>query len=944
MWSEGFGQIHSPLISNYSKDDHGGGTQCWSIESTKEGILHVGNNSGVLSFDGQNWSVVELPNRTFVHSIHQSADGHLYVGGQNEFGYFENSIVSDNSYVSLRGSVPEEFVDFEDVWRILEVGDEVFFCTERAVFSYTGNEIDVVSPRSSRFENFFLYNRELALQEIGYGLFTSRGDGFNFLSTDERLKTERLTEIVQISDSTSLCFFQNGEVHTLTDQGLFPFESELTEFTRAAKIYSVIRLSDGSLAVGTIQDGVVIANTNGEITDHFSKDAGLPNYTVLAVEQDMSDNIWVGLDNGLSYIEINSPFREVNERSGVAGTGYAMLSMDDRCYYGTNLGVYEVTGSDGEQEVNKLSSNQVWSVQSFDEAVVINGDGGAYYKNGEEMKEVSSVRSSWKFLLVEGQKDLAIQGTYDGFYLYRYQAGLSNPFTLIGKLSGFDESARIFEMDKSGQLWVSHAYRGLFRLKPDYENLRYAEVKRYGVEQGLPDDFYITVSQIRQEMVFGTAKGVYQYDEKSDRFQKHAQLTELIGEGKNIQRLIEDDLGNIWFCTDQEFGVIQIKEKGVYNDVSIVYFNQIQDDLVDGFEYVHTTQSQYTYIPTEKGFYRYDLKKSDTPPEFEFPLAINQIYSTHGVDSLVYQKGEDTTEIELSSEDSDLRFKFNLPTFGKLNQVFYQYKLDGEDIDWSGWTTASSKEYHNLPAGQHSFSVRAKNGYGHISETEVVNFYIQPPWYKTTIAQVIFVILGFLVLIGLIRVATLKEAKKTKRIREQSKKEIERKDEEHQRELEKSDSEIIRLRNEKLRAEVGHKNAELASTTMHLVQKSEMLQTIKKELDELSKESNDSMKRKVKQIQRLIVDDVRLDKNWERFENHFDQVHENFFKNLRAKYPELTPKDQKLCAYLRMNLATKEIAPLLNISVRGVEISRYRLRKKLNLDSDVNLVSFIMEI
>ena len=131
---------------------------------------------------------------------------------------------------------------------------------------------------------------------------------------------------------------------------------------------------------------------------------------------------------------------------------------------------------------------------------------------------------------------------------------------------------------------------------------------------------------------------------------------------------------------------------------------------------------------------------------------------------------------------------------------------------------------------------------------------------------------------------------------------------------------------------------------MHLVQKGEILMKIKSDLNNLEKDVPEKLKQKVKQIERVIESDVRLDKNWERFESHFDQVHENFFKRLRSNYPQLTPKDQKLCAYLRMNLTTKEIAPLLNISVRGVEISRYRLRKKMELDSDVNLVSFILEL
>jgi DNA-binding CsgD family transcriptional regulator len=380
--------------------------------------------------------------------------------------------------------------------------------------------------------------------------------------------------------------------------------------------------------------------------------------------------------------------------------------------------------------------------------------------------------------------------------------------------------------------------------------------------------------------------------------------------------------------------------------VEVLYFNEIQDELVDGFEDVFTLTEEAAFIPVESGFYKYNLERSTRPPEFEYPLRITEIYSTSAADSLIYgfYSSDTLAETKLPPQDGDIRFHFNLPAFGKLNQVEYQYILSGEDEDWSDWSIETKKEYSNLAYGDYTFQVRAKNAFERISPAVSFKFSVLPPWYKTTTAQAGFVVLGFLILLSLIRYVSMREAKKTKQVKQQSIVTIREKEEEHQREKEKSESEIIRLRNEKLKGEVSHKNAELASTTMHLVQKSEMLQNIKKDLTDLSKEGDEIIKKRVKQIQRLITDDVRLDKNWERFETHFDQVHANFFKNLRAKYPELTPKDQKLAAYLRMNLATKEIAPLLNISVRGVEISRYRLRKKLNLDSEINLVSFIMEI
>ena len=87
-----------------------------------------------------------------------------------------------------------------------------------------------------------------------------------------------------------------------------------------------------------------------------------------------------------------------------------------------------------------------------------------------------------------------------------------------------------------------------------------------------------------------------------------------------------------------------------------------------------------------------------------------------------------------------------------------------------------------------------------------------------------------------------------------------------------------------------------------------------------------------------------MDDDWNSFAKNFDLIHNDFLKRMKQKHPNLTPKDLKLCAYLKMNLSTKELAPLLNISVRGVEISRYRLRKKLGIPNDYNLNDYMMGV
>jgi DNA-binding CsgD family transcriptional regulator len=167
----------------------------------------------------------------------------------------------------------------------------------------------------------------------------------------------------------------------------------------------------------------------------------------------------------------------------------------------------------------------------------------------------------------------------------------------------------------------------------------------------------------------------------------------------------------------------------------------------------------------------------------------------------------------------------------------------------------------------------------------------------------------------------------------------------HQLELEKNEKEIMKLRNEKLEAELEYKNTELASSAMHLVQKGELLSKIKEELVKLNKEPNrQKAPEEFKKIIKILGEEDKMDAEWEQFAQHFDKVHSNFLRMLKKKYPSLTGNESKLCAYLRMNLSTKEIAQLMNISVRGVEISRYRLRKKLELTTSTNIFDFLIKV
>jgi DNA-binding CsgD family transcriptional regulator len=171
------------------------------------------------------------------------------------------------------------------------------------------------------------------------------------------------------------------------------------------------------------------------------------------------------------------------------------------------------------------------------------------------------------------------------------------------------------------------------------------------------------------------------------------------------------------------------------------------------------------------------------------------------------------------------------------------------------------------------------------------------------------------------------------------------KEQDFKRKATEAERKIIKLKNDKLRIEMVHRDKELANQTMDLIRKNKFLGRIKEDLEKLKSSGTDgNLKDKITSVITKIDKDIDHKKQWEVFETAFDEVHEDFLSRLKTQHPSLTPKELKLCAYLRLNISTKEIAPLMNISVRGVEICRYRVRKKLNIDRDQNLTSMIIDL
>jgi DNA-binding CsgD family transcriptional regulator len=371
-------------------------------------------------------------------------------------------------------------------------------------------------------------------------------------------------------------------------------------------------------------------------------------------------------------------------------------------------------------------------------------------------------------------------------------------------------------------------------------------------------------------------------------------------------------------------------------------------------------------------------------------VLIRNVRSTTQKDGLLfggYMTGSEAQPPAPSIEyqGNSLHFEFSAVLYGQEQNIDYSYFLEGFDKDWSDWNRRPEKDYTNIPPGHYVFHVKCRNSVDNESPVTTYTFSILPPWYRSWWAGTLYCLLFCWLLYFFYkrqqrkytRLQQLKLREQQRQYDEEQKQlqfqhqleisknekeiirlrneklqaEIEQKNLEeeqqriqfeHQIEVEKNEKEIINLTNAKLQADIEGKNRELASNAMSFVQKGELLSKIKDELMRLKNGAETDKDKDFKKIIRTIDSELDNVHDWEQFAVHFDSVHTDYLKKLKETFPELTTSELKLCAYLRLNLTTKEISQLMNISIRGVETSRYRLRKKLDLPNEVHLSDFLL--
>jgi len=934
-----------PLVNNYYRSAYKAGTQNWDIVQDGNNTMYFANNNGLLSFDGVRWSNRVIDAKANLRSLHYASDGRMYVSTFNDFGYFQFH-TSSASYHSISNQLNIAKKESNALYNIIEGDQKMYFWSGKSIFEYDSIKLDK-STFFTDIDAAAFVNHAFIVAASGYGAFMKHGKQFIKLPGSEVLTNKKVCAILSL-DPKNILFVTS--LHGVFKFDGIQFSSYTTGFESFLKDNQVFcaAKSASHLAFGTVLSGVAILDLNTKSASFLNTSTGLQNNTVLSLFFDNQRNLWLGLDNGIDYISLTNNVKSLLGKNSLYGAGYASYLHQNTLYLGTNQGLFSTAYSQNNSPISpKLQlldqmRGQVWSLTEIDGTLFCGTDNGAFVIANNKAVKIQGLVGTWSFKPFRNRTDLILGCSYKGLFVLKK---VNSSWLLSHYIKGdFSESSPMFEEDADGKIWFSHWLKGLYRLTLNAEKDSVLKVELFN-KHGFPTHQNNTVFKVNNQLIFSSEAGLFEFNAAKNKMEPSEKWNKAFATLPSFMRLHEAPNGDVWCLSGRFIGLARKQNSGNYLVDSLSY-RTLQSRIIAGFEQLHFIHSNQVILSTEEGFCVLNADKPK-PLTTSFKVYISNIrLQKSGVaDSEIAIVG---TENEFPSQLKSVRFEFNAPEYRSGDMVQYSYLLEGYDDAWSDFSSNNVKEYTQLSRGEYVFKVRARS----LLEPEVVScsytFEVAPAWYESNLAYFIYILLFAFLLYVMVRFINYRSKRAAVQMEQKKEIEIQTQKKEFEEQHAAKKREIKELKNQQLHYELRHKAQELATSTMNLIRKNEMLTDI---LENISKLSDDIRKKtdantlinRLSKMERSIKQNIDSDKNWKKFEENFDLVYENYLKRLGEAFPQLNVCDKKICAYIKMDLSSKDMVPLLDMSIRSIETSRYRIRQKLNLDRDVNLADYLQK-
>lgn len=915
--------IFQPVVHNFLPHQYKGSNQNWSITQSEEGIIYIANNKGLLSYDGVEWNITYMPDHRIVRSV-KAIGKRIYIGSYEEFGFFEKDSYGHLQYTSLIPLLKDYELNNDEIWTIEEMDNNIYFHSFNALFRYDGHSLFANCPEEI-ITTFGKIGNQL------YGNYLYRGLVYLDKHTLKPTKSEP-----RLKNIAALLPFGTDTLVVIYDNGLFlknAKSNKLSALNRSIKGKEINRCfftADSLYILGTVSDGILVLDQHLNITCEITDNA-LPNNTILGIYSDNNKNIWLALDKGISVFRHDTKFRKTVPFKPNVGTIYSAYFNTNSLMLASNQGLYSCDYTKGETQMKKKISGQTWGFWQYDNWVFCSAK-NTYLVTPEGFQEIYQNHGGDGVCLAHGyihNQEVLVQGSYSTLNLFKKDKKGNWKFS--NTVKNFYNPIRDIAIDYKGRIWCSHFRNGLYcvTLKEDLETM----ASSHFFPSPNPQSVYFAAYEFEKQIVFVDQQKIYVYNEDKQAMEPFTRLNKLLGKFSNTYKIVPNGGSRYWFITPTHALLVSAQNNNLQL-LDIVTYNAFSENYIDNEQNITPLSKDSSLFCFENtlGLYVYQPDKQTTDKNISLHCQTFTAYTENKADTIPLAINQHNN-IPFSYKELEITFAY--PVIQMNNNINYRYSFDNEK--WQNIGEQQTINFHHLPIGSHILTIQAISPTEDVLSEETISFTIKVPFYLRTWAILIYFILLVCLFSVIISIILHVTDKKRRRI------EIQKEQEQKEKQIEQEKI-IYKLKADRLEYELKYKSKELASSTISIIRKNEILTQIKEEIDTQKEALGTHYPSKYyNKLIKLIDENISSEDDWNIFQSNFDRIHENFFRNLKERYPDLSSADLRLCAWLRLNLTTKEIANLANISVKGVEVARYRLRKKLDLPKEKNLNEFMIE-